>query len=116
MKAAKDNPCLCALRSFFAERFLLTRDSLGLTQMEFALDLGIDRRSYLDIEHRKNLCCAVTLLAYLCYFCDDPLGILNECRRILDKHLNVLHSPLRCPFSPHIIPPDPQGDFLRIRS
>jgi|GEM_PF-251623 len=102
MKAAKDDPCLCALRSFFAERFLLTRDSLGLTQMEFALDLGIDRRSYLDIEHRKNLCCAVTLLAYLCYFCDDPLGILNECRRILDKHLNVLHSPLRCPFSPHI--------------
>ena len=46
MKAAKDDPCLCALRSFFAERFLLTRDSLGLTQMEFALDLGIDRRSY----------------------------------------------------------------------
>ena len=54
MKAAKDNPSLCALRSFFAERFLLTRDSLGLTQMEFALDLGIDRRSYLDIEHRKK--------------------------------------------------------------
>ena len=95
MKAAKDAPCLCALRSFFAERFPLTRDSLGLTQMEFALDLGIDRRSYLDIERRKNLCCAVTLLAYLCYFCNDPLGILNECRRILDKHLNVLHSPLR---------------------
>ena len=95
MKVTKDDPCLCALRSFFAERFLLIRDSLGLTQMEFALDLGIDRRSYLDIEHRKNLCCAVTLLAYLCYFCDDPLDILNECRRILDKHLNVLHSPLR---------------------
>ena len=76
MKAAKDNPCLCALRSFFAERFPLTRDSLGLTQMEFALDLGIDRRSYLDIEHRKNLCCAVTLLAYLCYFLPLCLPLL----------------------------------------
>ena len=76
MKAAKDAPCLCALRFFFVEHFLLTRNSLGLTQMEFALELGIDRRSYLNIEHRKNLYCAVTLLACLRYFCDDPLGTL----------------------------------------
>ena len=111
MKVTKDDPCLCALRSFFAERFLLTRDSLGLTQMEFALDLGIDRRSYLDIEHRKNLCCAVTLLAYLCYFCDDPLDILNECRRILDKHLNFC-THLCVEPSLLALPPDPQGDFF----
>ena len=37
----------------------------------------------------------MTLLDYLCYFCDDPLGILNESNLILDKYLNVLHSPLR---------------------
>lgn len=94
MKATKDDPCRCDLRSFFSERFLLTRDGLDLTQTEFALDLGMDRRSYIDIEHNKNLCCTITLLAYLCYFCDDPREILDSCKSILDKYLVVLHSPL----------------------
>ena len=94
MKVTKDDPCRCELRSFLSERFLLTRSDLNLTQMEFAFDLGIDRRSYLDIEHQNTMCCAITLLTYLCYFCDDPLEVLEGCKRILDKHLNVLHSPL----------------------
>ena len=46
MKVSKDDPCRCELRDFFAKRLLLIRDELDLTQMEFALDLGIDRRSY----------------------------------------------------------------------
>ena len=53
MKVTKDNPCRCELRSFLSDCFLHTRKDLNLTQMEFAFDLGIDRRSYLDIEHKK---------------------------------------------------------------
>lgn len=94
MKITKDNPCRCELRSFLSDCFLHTRKDLNLTQMEFAFDLGIDRRSYLDIEHKNTMCCAITLLVYLCYFCDDPLEVLEACKRILDKYFDVLHSPL----------------------
>ena len=91
MKTTHDDPCNCELRAYLSERFLRTRDALKLSQMEFASELNIDRRSYLDLEHRKNLCCAVTLLIYLCYHCKDPLDILDGCRRIFDKYINPLH-------------------------
>lgn len=86
MKTTKDDPCVCELRSFMAERFLRTRDELKLTQTEFASELNIDRRTYIDLEHRKNMCCAVTLLHYLCYHCKDPIEVLNGCKKILDKY------------------------------
>ncbi len=86
MKTTKDDPCTCELRAFLAERLLHTRDELNLTQIEFASELNIDRRSYIDLEHRKNMCCAVTLLNFLCYQCRNPLEILDGCRKIMDKY------------------------------
>lgn len=62
-----------------------------MSQMKFANDLEIDRRSYLDIEHGKHLCCTLTLLRYLCYQCDDPVAVLTGCRRILDRYSVPLH-------------------------
>ena len=91
MKTTKDNPCICELRSFFSDHLLLTRDELNLTQTEFADELGMDRRSYIDIEHRKSLCCALTLLLYLCYFCKDPMAVIAECQQILDKYFIPRH-------------------------
>ena len=91
MKITKDSPCFCEISSFLSERFLLTRNDLQLSQLEFANDLSIDRRSYIDIEHRKNLCCAITLLAFLCYHCDDVDSLLNDCRIILDRYFNPIH-------------------------
>lgn len=87
MKFTKDDPCACELRSFLGERLLLTRDKLDLTQMEFAAELNMDRRSYLALEHRESLCSSETLLIYLCYYCDDPTEFINGCKTILDKHL-----------------------------
>ena len=78
-------PCCCELRDFFAKRLLLIRDELDLMRMEFALDLGIDRYSCHDLENRKFLCCALTLLVYLCFFCADPLAVLRECKNIIKK-------------------------------
>ena len=91
MKITKDNPCFCELSKYLGERFLLTRNDLNLSQMEFANELSIDRRSYIDIEHRKNLCCIITFLAYLCYHCEDVLALLDDCREILDKYFAPLH-------------------------
>lgn len=73
MRVTKDDPCTQELRQFLGEHFMLTRDDLRLTQMEFASELNMDRRSYLDIEHRKALSCALTLLIFLCYYCKDPM-------------------------------------------
>ena len=87
MKPTKDNPCICELREYFSKRFMLARNELHLSQLEFANDLSIDRRSYLDIEHRKNLCCIITFLTYLCYHCEDVPALINDCRNILDKHI-----------------------------
>lgn len=87
MNTTKDNPCSCELRAFFSERFQHTRSDLHLSQMEFAEELNIDRRSYIDLEHNKSLCCATTLIIYLCYHCDDPVALLADCRAILDRNL-----------------------------
>lgn len=86
MKTTKDDPRSCEMRTFLAEHFLRTRDELNLTQTEFATELNIDRRTYIDLEHRKNMCCAITLLNYLCYHCKDPVEVLNGCKKIMDKH------------------------------
>lgn len=91
MKINKDHPCICELRRFFSDTMLFTRDELNLTQMEFAEELGIDRRSYIDIEHSKSFCCALTLLIYLCYFCKDPMVVINKCREIFDKYFYPRH-------------------------
>ncbi len=86
MKSMKNDTCTCELRAFLAQRFLRTRDELNLTQMGFAEELNIDRRSYIDLEHCKNMCCAVTLLNFLCYQCKNPLEILYGCRKIMDSY------------------------------
>ena len=58
----------------------------NLSQMEFAAELHIDRRSYLDIEHRKNLCCTLALLFFLIYHCKDVQGFVDSCKPIFDKY------------------------------
>lgn len=78
--------CKCELRECLSECMLKTRNELKLSQMEFAEKLHMDRRSYLDLEHGKNLCCSITLLVYLVYYCKDPLGLLKRCREIFEKY------------------------------
>lgn len=63
MRLTKDDPCACELRALLGQYFLFTRADLRLSQMEFADALSMDKRSYIDIEHRKSLCCSLTLLS-----------------------------------------------------
>lgn len=86
MKTTKDDPSTCEMRTFLGEHFLRTRDELNLTQTEFATELNIDRRTYIDLEHCKSMCCAITLLHFLCYHCKDPVEVLNGCKEIMDKY------------------------------
>ena len=89
MNITKDNPCNCELRTFLGTCFLRTRNDLHMTQTQFAAELNIDRRSYLDIEHSKNICCVITLLIYLCYHCKNVPAVIDGCREVLDKYLSA---------------------------
>ncbi len=35
-------------------------------------------RSYIDLDHGKTSCSAVTLVLYLIYVCDEPQAFLDE--------------------------------------
>lgn len=83
----KDDPCICELRSLFGHHVSHVRTELDISQMAFAEELNIERRSYVELEHCDSLCSALTLLRYLCYYCDDPIAFLAQCKLIQDKYL-----------------------------
>ena len=56
------------LHAYMSVNFLSTRAELGLTQAQMAEELGIDVRSYSDLENGKSLCSATVLLRYLAKF------------------------------------------------
>ena len=76
----------CEVRDCLADCMLQTRNELSLSQMSFAEKLHMDRRSYLDLEHGKNLCCSMTLLLFMIYYCKDIDGLLRKCKEIFDKY------------------------------
>ena len=53
------------LKHYFYVQLIHTRMSLGLTQSEMAEKLSMDDRSYIDLDHGKTCCSAVTLALYL---------------------------------------------------
>lgn len=71
------------LRIFLAADFLRTRKALGLTQEEISELLGINPRSYTELEHGRNLCSARTLLPYLLRCRTDLDMFLEEAGKIL---------------------------------
>lgn len=71
------------LRIFLATDFLRTRKALGLTQEEISELLGINPRSYTELEHGRNLCSTCTLLLYLLRCRTDLDVFLEEAGRIL---------------------------------
>ena len=42
--------------------------------------MGMSTRSYVDLEHGKTACSAVTLALFLVFVCDDPVKFLEELR------------------------------------
>ena len=72
--------CKCALRDFMMERLTQVRFEKKLTQAKFAELLMLDTRSYAAIEKGEYGCCALTLVMYLLYCCDDIDGFFDELR------------------------------------
>lgn len=76
------------LKQQFRRRLLHTRAKLELTQAEMAEKLAMDERSYIDLEHGKTCCSAITLAIFLIFLCDDVPKFLEELRSAIELQLH----------------------------
>ena len=73
------------LRSLFHRSLIRRRAELGLTQEEMAYRLEMACRTYIELDHGKSTCSALTLALYLIYVCADPVGFLKELRNAFEE-------------------------------
>ena len=69
------------LKQHFHIHLVHIRTASGLTQSEMAEKLSMDDRSFIDLDHGKTCCSAVTLALFLVYVCEDVDEFLEELRR-----------------------------------
>ena len=68
------------LKTFFHDKLFYSRETLGISQEEMAHRLVMATRTYIDLEHGKTSCSALTLALFLIYVCTDPTTFLEELR------------------------------------
>ena len=68
------------LKQVFHLNLIRSRYELGITQEEMAHRLAMASRTYVDLDHGKSGCSALTLGLYLVYISTDPLAFLLELR------------------------------------
>lgn len=76
--------CKCRLKEYLAECLAYTRKSQKLTQEEFSEMLMIDTRSYASLEHAESLCCTLTFIMFICYFCNDVDKLVYDLRSLIE--------------------------------
>ena len=72
------------LKSFFHQRLTAIRYSLGISQEQMSERLAMAERTYIDLDHGKTCCSAVTLALFLIYVCSDPAAFLEELRHAFE--------------------------------
>ena len=73
------------LKLFFHEKLFRRREDLGISQEEMANRLEMGCRPYVNLDHSKTGCSALTLALFLIYICDDPLSFLQELRHAFEN-------------------------------
>ncbi len=76
------------LKEHFYKHLISTRAEQKLTQAEMAHQLIMDDRSFINLDHGKSGCSALTLALYLIYYCEDPSEYLNELRKSIEDSDN----------------------------
>ena len=76
------------LKTCFHQHLVCTRTEQGLTQSEMAERLAMDDRSYIDLDHGKSCCSAITLALFLVYVCNDVETFIGELRHAFEDELN----------------------------
>jgi len=72
-------------KDFFHSQLIHSRDRLGMSQEEMAELLEMAGRSYIDLDHGKTGCSAVTLVLYLIYVCDEPTLFLKQLKEAFEN-------------------------------
>ena len=72
------------LKDFFYEEITRARYNMGITQEEMAGRLSMASRTYVNLDHGKNGCSALTLALYLIYICEDPAVFLQKLRNAFE--------------------------------
>ena len=75
-------------KTFFHEKLFRRRVELDITQEEMADRLIMANRTYVDLDHGKTGCSALTLALFLIYICADPLIFLEELRDAFENGSN----------------------------
>ena len=71
-------------KSFFHEKLFRRRVELDITQEEMADRLVMAGRTYVDLDHGRTGCSALTLALFLIYVCAEPLAFLEELRNAFE--------------------------------
>lgn len=87
MKAGKNmrNLYYDVFKKFFYNKLIENRTSNNYTQAQMSALLVMDERSYVELDHGKSCCSALTLALFLVYCCDDPINFINELREVFDN-------------------------------
>ena len=111
--------CKCALRSYMTRCLTDARKQSHLTQARFSEKLMMDTRSYANLKHGKSLCCTLTFIIYLVFFCKEVDALIQEkksmlsfktCAKSLSLPTRMTAPLLEYSRSPH--PPVLRGDFF----
>jgi len=78
------------LKRYFHEKLFHSRNTLQITQEEMAGRLAMAARTYVELEHGKSSCSAVTLVLFLVYVCDDPVVFLEELRDAFEDEIEFI--------------------------
>ena len=76
-------------KQFFYKQLIHTRYENRMTQTQMAWKLGMDPRSYVNLDHGKSGCSGLTLALFLIYVCDDPKTFLENLRIALEGEDHV---------------------------
>lgn len=73
------------LKTIFHQELFQSRVDLAITQEEMAHRLAMASRTYVDLDHGKTGCSAVTLALFLIYICADPLVFLEKLQNAFEN-------------------------------
>lgn len=76
------------LKTYFTHELVQRRMDLQITQAEMAERLLMDDRSYIDLDHGKSCCSALTLALYIAFICDDVYDFAEGLRYAFDAGKN----------------------------
>lgn len=82
--------CKKILQKLFHAYLIRSRNQMAWTQAEMAEVLEMSERSFVDLDHGKAGCSALTLALFLTYCCDDPRQFLDDFKTSYEKETQIL--------------------------